>query len=223
MIIIDQRESRCTVPRKLEELKVPVIYDTLEIGDYVICGREEKLVIERKDANDYLGSMISGHLNNQLLEMSTNYSISILIVEGFITEALMTRQMPRLNYNANLAHVITRRSPNGKSGLPSVVCLDTQSDTAYFLKSLNDVMTTENLYFRTFVLETKKNKRNPALSILATFHNVGENRAKLLLEHFNWSLKRVLNADESELCQVEGIGKMIAHSIKKTYNGEIKE
>ena len=221
MIIIDTRETRCSVPHKLEELGVPIIYDTLEIGDYVICGNEnEKLIIERKDTSDYLGSMVSGHLNNQLLEMSTNYTISILIVEGFITEALMARQMPRINYNANLAHAITRRSPDGKNGLPSVVCLDTQYDTAYFLKSLNDVMTTEDLHFRTPVLETKKNKQDPALSILATFPHVGENRAKLLLEHFGNSLERVLNADESELCQVEGIGKTISQSIRKTYKGE---
>ncbi len=218
MIIIDQRETRSSIPHKLEELGVPTSYSMLEVGDYVVCG-QESLVVSRKAVNDYLGSMISGHLNNELLELSTNYPYSCLIVEGFITEALMARQMPRLNYNANLAHALLKRSPTGKSGVISIVCLDTAYDTAYFLKSAHDCLTKEGGMIREPVLETKKSKDNPALSILATFPQIGENRAKLLLDRFG-SLERVLTADESELCQVEGIGKTISQSILKTFKGE---
>lgn len=219
MIIIDQRETRSSIPRKLMELGVPISYSMLEVGDYVVCGKEN-LIVSRKEVHDYLGSMITGHLNNELLEMSTNYPYACLIVEGFITEALMARQMKRLNYNANLAHALLKRSATGKSGVISIVCLDTAYDTAYFLKSAHDCLTLEDGLIRTPVLETKKHNSDPSLYILASFPHVGEVRAGRLLKYFEGSLERVLNADESQLCQVEGIGKTIAQSIRKTYKGE---
>lgn len=218
MIIIDNRETRSVIPQKLEALKVPISYATLEVGDYVVCGNES-LVVSRKEVGDYIGSMKSGHLNNELLEMSANYPYTVLIAEGFVSEALMYRQMPRLNYNANLAHAILKRSPTGKSGVISIVTVDTSTDTANLLKSFHDCLTLEDGLIRTPVLETKKNNEDPSLYILASFPHVGRVRAERLLKHFI-TLEGVLNADESELCKIEGIGEIISQSIKKTYKGE---
>ena len=219
MIIIDNRETRCKVPQYLEKFEIPISYATLEVGDYVVCGNENLIVSRKAVVGDYLSSMKAGHLNNELLEMSTNYPYACLIVEGYLTEALMFSQMPRLNYYANATHAFLKRSPMGKSGTISIFSTETQYDTACVLKSAHDCLTTENGLVRTPVLETKKHNPDPSLYILASFPNVGEIRASRLLEHFG-NLKGVLNAEESDLCQVEGIGKTISQSILKTFKGE---
>ena len=50
----------------------------LEVGD-VACG---DIVIERKEAGDFVGSIIDGRLNEQAAKMSLNYDHKYVIIEG---------------------------------------------------------------------------------------------------------------------------------------------
>ena len=67
------------------------------------------------------------------------------------------------------------------------------------------------------------------LFIVESLPNIGPVNAKNLLQHFG-SVSNVLNASESELQQVEGIGKKTAENIRKVvdskylyFQKEIKE
>ena len=65
MILIDYREGQSDVPQELKNLGVPTTMTTLEVGDYVVSGREN-ICVSRKECVDYVGSLTSGHLNNEL-------------------------------------------------------------------------------------------------------------------------------------------------------------
>ena len=67
------------------------------------------------------------------------------------------------------------------------------------------------------------------LFIIESLPNIGPVNAKNLLEHFG-SVSKVINASESELMEVEGIGKITAQNIRKVidskylyFKKEIKE
>jgi len=219
MITIDNRERRSLVPRELEKLKIPVEYVNLEVGDYVCVGKEN-VVISRKEVNDYIGSLSSGHLSNELHDLSTNYPFAILIVEGFIGEALMYRQMKRYNYLSSLVGSALKRSPDGCSGTISVLSAETPFDTALMLKFIHDKVNETNGLVRSPVLQVIKWKpEQRAVGILSAFPYVGEKRAKLILDTFK-TLEGVCEASVEELMRIQGIGKVIAESVYKTWRNE---
>ena len=57
------------------------------------------------------------------------------------------------------------------------------------------------------------------LFIVESLPTIGPVNAKNLLEHFG-SVEKVFNASESELMEVEGIGKITAHNIRKVVESE---
>lgn len=225
MIWVDHREKRSVVPTQLEKLKVPIEFKMLEVGDYIVSGKED-LCAERKDMGDYVSSLVSGRLNNELYQMSFNYPISMIIVEGYIGEVLMHRKVKRQNYLSSLAGDITKRSPDGVGGLVNLVMLEGPLDTALFLKFLHDKETIEGELVRLPKAERIKiSDEDRKLYITASLPSIGPKRAKDLLTKFG-SIRSLANAEVGELTEIRGIGGTIAPMIHKVLNekylGEVR-
>ena len=61
----------------------------LPIGDYVVLnceGNIERICFERKTIGDFFGSVKSGRLFEQLLNMKNTYEINYLIIVGYIED-----------------------------------------------------------------------------------------------------------------------------------------
>ena len=221
MIIIDTREKRSYVPKKLQDWNIPITFSVLEVGDYVCVGKEN-VVVSRKEVHDYVGSLTSGHLNNELYDMSRNYPYAILIVEGFVSEALMYRKLKRYNFFSSLVGSTLKRAPEGRQGVISVLCAETPFDTALILKFIHDKVTEEEGLIRKPVLQAIRWKpEERTVAILAAFEGVGEKRAQDILKHFG-TLKAVCEASVEELMEVKGIGRRIAESIYNTWRSQWK-
>ncbi len=216
MITYDYREGNSTVPDLLERLGVTLTKTELAVGDYVVQG-EENIVIERKEAGDYIGSLKDGSLHTQLYELSTNYSFAILLVEGNVTSELMLRKMRRQQLLSSLAGSILKRSPDGKRGVISMVNVDTSWDTALFLKYCHDKVIGEEGLIRLPVLKAQKWKpEERAMGILAGFPGVGEIRATNIMSQPRLNtLQKVMNAEIEELTQAENMGPITARNIYK--------
>lgn len=201
-VIIDTREQRSIVFQQLQRMKVPIEVRTLDIGDYIIPCEQGIVCVERKEVNDYVSSLVSGRLYTQLYQMSYNFPISILVVEGFIDEILMYRDIKRQVYISSLAGSLFKRAPDGAQGVINLVCLSTPYDTALFIKYLYEKA--ENYEPRLPKMKRYKARDDEVLkAVLASLPGVGEKRAEKLLREFG-SLKRVISASKSELMKVLG-------------------
>lgn len=222
MILVDTREMNSVVPKQLEKFNVPLKYQTMEIGDYIVTNGRVKICVERKDVGDYVGSLISGRLHNQLYYMSHNYPYSILIVEGYIAEVLLHRKVKRQDYVSSLVGSLLKRSPDGCRGVINLVMLDTPFDTALFLKYLHDKVMNEK-YERLPVPTYLGKKMDTALiGMYACIPGVGIERAKILAQHFT-SLKSLLNASLSDFINIKGIGERLARKIYNFIHGGERE
>lgn len=224
MIFYDYHEDRSLVPGLLKRLGVPLTRTELEVGDYVASG-DENVVVERKEAGDYVSSLKDGSLQTQLYELSTNYPYAILLVEGIVTRALMQQKIKRQQLLSSLAGSILKRSPDGKRGVISMVNVDTPWDSALFLKYCRDKVTKEGGLVRIPSLKAQKWKpEERSMGILAGFPGVGEVRARNIMRclHLN-TLQKVMNAEVEGLVKVENVGPVVAHDIYRLSRKEFGE
>jgi len=217
MIVVDTREKGSLVPAKLEELKVPIEYRTLEIGDYLIGN----LCVERKEIGDYVGSLIEGRLNNQLYELSYHYSHSILLVEGFVDEVLWMRKIKRSVYISSLAGAICKKSIEGQQGVVSVVMVSSPYDTALLLYYLDEKVSSGEFRMPQYNPEPKW-KMSRIVSLVCSLPGVGETRGLKLLEKFN-SIEDLVKASVEQIDEVEGIGTKTAQEIWKVLHSKYLE
>lgn len=214
MIFYDYHEDQSPVPELIKHLGVPLTRTELQVGDYVVSG-DENVVIERKEAGDYVSSLKDGSLHTQLYELSTNYPFSILLVEGKVTHQLMIQKIKRQQLLSSLAGSILKRSPDGKRGVISMLNVDTPWDSALFLKYCHDKVAKTGGLVRVPVLKARKWKpEERAMGILSGFPGVGEVRARNIMRcpQLN-TLQKVTNAEIEDLVKAENVGPVVARDI----------
>lgn len=217
MIFIDSRETRCDVPKLVENLGIPTSQVELEVGDYAVTG----VCVERKSSEDYLASLTSGHLSDQLYAMSYNYPLSYLVVEGNMSAALQARGISRDIYISSLIGASYRKAPSGERGQIVTVNLDTPFDTALFLKKLHDKTLDHGPRLPgTKVKPTATNEM--LVAIVSMISGVGQKKAEKLIKRFG-NVRAIANATIAELQTVEGVGPKIANQVHTCLNAMYKE
>lgn len=216
MILVDYREKNCIVPEELEKLGVPIKFLQLEVGDYIVTG-EENVCVERKDSKDYVSSLTSGHLNNQLVAMSKEYGFSILLVEGTISAALVDTGTRRHAFISSLVGSVMKRAPDGKSGTISVLPVDTPYDSALALKFIHDKNNNPEGLVRLPKLNPIRFSQDEiVLVMLMSVPGIGKKLATSILEEFH-TLQNVANASQLELMGIPKIGKKKGGNVFKFF------
>jgi ERCC4-type nuclease len=221
MISIDTRE-KSRVPQLLSNLGVPTERKTLEVGDYVISGPTISCCISLKQVGDYLSSINSQHLSDELYQMSSCYNRSVLIIFGNLDEALLMRKIRRETYFQYLAGVVTHISDAGLQGTISALNFTTDFDVSKFLQSLHNLISTDDIYREPSVKKIKVTEETRTILNISRLPGVGSTRANSLLKHFK-SIRNIYNATPAQLEEVEGVGKGIAKLIYEFVNKEHKE
>jgi len=196
-IIADIHEKNSLVIANLSS-EADVEIKNLEIGDYVIG----ETVIERKTFSDFISSMLSKRLIEQLIQMQ-KYESRLLVLEGKDFEELKDT---KLNPNA-IRGMILSISLDFKT--PIVFTKD-EEDTSKFLV----VLAKKQLKGKTeFTLHSRKpaSEKEQKQYIIESFPNIGPKTAEALLKEFK-SIKGVINAGEEEL--KKAIGKKAESIIK---------
>ncbi len=79
-IIVDKSESRCGIPDLLDQyIDINTEIEELSTGDYQVA---DDVLIERKEVDDLINSLLHGRLFEQLTRMRTACTKSILLIEG---------------------------------------------------------------------------------------------------------------------------------------------
>lgn len=192
-ISVDYREKNSLVISEIISLGLEIEFKTLKIGDYIVNG----VVVERKTVSDFISSMISHRLRNQLEELQ-QYESRLLIVEGIDEQELYTD-----------SENLTGMHPNAIRGFLLSVLLNYKvpiiftknyEDTARFIAVLAKRKSKElplNVRKKTF------DKKEQMRFIIEAFPGIGPKTSKKLLKEFK-TIKNVINASEEELKKIVG-------------------
>ena len=217
LVYADSREGNSNVIRYLSQMEMDVKIQSMAVADYQVS---DEVAIERKTAKDFVDSMIDKRLFKQARELSEEFKRPLLILEGDDLYSGM------VNPNAIRGTIASIALDFGISIIPT---RDAQ-DTAAMIKRIairEQSGEKTNIQIRTDKKPVSLWEQQ--LFIIESLPNIGPVNAKNLLEHFG-SVSKVINASESELMEVEGIGKITAQNIRKVidskylyFKKEIKE
>ena len=217
IVYADSREGNSKVIRHLTEMEIDVKVHSMAVADYQVS---DEVAIERKTAKDFVDSLIDKRLFKQAKELSEEFKHPIMILEG---DDLYNGMV---NPNAIRGSLASIAIDFGISIIPT----RNAQDTAAMIKRI--AVREQNGERTPIQIRTDKKPVSlleQQLFIVESLPNIGPVNAKNLLQHFG-SVANVLNASESELQEVEGIGKKTAENIRKVidskylyFQKEIKE
>lgn len=211
-IICDSREANSIVMKELIEQGIKIETQSLEVGDYIISNR---ICIERKTVEDFVNSIIDKRLLFQLKHLRNNYENPLIIIEG-----------------ENDIYSVRNIHPNAIRGMLATIAISfsipilyskSPQDTASILKVIAKREQEDNQ--KDFSLRVEKKPlttREMQQFIIESFPNIGPTTAKQLLKELN-TIKNIINADESKLKSVDGVGEIRAREIKKLMEEEYKD
>lgn len=98
-IIIDQRESQKRIDNAIEMFESKLVdaeVGVIEVGDYLLVNDEDQVIgaIEYKTYDDFVSSMLNGHLESQLNDMD-KYNNPFLFVVG--TYGIWRKKNPNMH------------------------------------------------------------------------------------------------------------------------------
>lgn len=211
-VIADEREKPSGVPEALKEMGVRVEYRVLDVADYVIGA----YAVERKSVRDFISSLYSGRLFDQVHRMGEAYQTAFLIVEGQLWVELGNMRNPRSIWGALISAVLD-------FGLNTFFAPD-QEQTAQFLYTLGKGERRQSGSGEPPLIVRKPRTTDESriqLSVLASLPGVGPRMAKQLLDHFG-SLRKVFAASTTEISVGAGLGKSRALSFVKLLDSGYK-
>lgn len=213
MIFIDNQENRSGITDLLDGMGEEYELCQLELCDYHITGENGLVVIEHKNPEDYVASLISGHLSDQLTRMSREFDRSFVLVDGPISSALVEGGVTRKTYLSSLAGTYIKRADEGKGGAVCIIQMDDNWDTAMLLERIQHRMNDPKGLIRTpYIGAPHVVGGNPQLRALCAIKGIGEVSARALLRKFKtlWAITR---AEISEIEEVKGIGSGLAKNV----------
>lgn len=217
VVFADTREGNSKVIRHLSEMEIDVKVQAMAVGDYQVS---DEVVIERKTAKDFVDSIVDKRLFKQARSLMEEFKRPLIILEG---DDLYNGM---INPNAIRGSIASIALDFGISIIPT----RNAQDTAAMIKRI--AIREQSGEKTPIQIRTDKKPVNlweQQLFIIESLPNIGPVNAKNLLEHFG-TVANIINASESQLQEVEGIGKKTAANILKVvdskylyFQNEIKE
>ena len=180
-------------------------------GDYYT---EDGLVgIERK-YQDLIPSITSGTLFKQLKELKDNFTHPILFIQyNGIMEII--EDNPNIDYHAIIGALasVTARSD-----------ITVQYTGPFFAEVLFRTVSkfydgkNETKEIRYCPIRRQATSSEVKLDIISRIPKVGRKKGLQLLEHFDNSIGNIAKADEKEIMEISGIGKVLAKQIKEVFD-----
>jgi ERCC4-type nuclease len=202
-VFYDNREEKSSVPDFLRELDLEIEAAHLSEGDYIIG---ERACVERKSAADFVSSLKSGRLWDQIGRMSERYEVVVVIVEG-------QPRFPAASLEGAYAGVVRRGA--------SLFRVANSEETASFIRR---IALQEKKPKRSRKPRATRKWRGPdeiSEDVLSAIPGISVSRAEDLLEHFG-SLGAIASADAKDLQEVAGIGKKTAEEIAGVFQHQRK-
>lgn len=197
VVVCDYRERE--VAEALKLFGAHINKTSLNIGDF-ICS--DRVVVERKDHSDFVGSIIDGRIFEQASDMKSEFEKPIFIIEGSSNRDI--------SVNALKAAVAALATNFGAS----VISTKNPKDTAltiFWLAKKEQQESGRGIAIK--VGKKSKDERKLQEQIVCGLPGVSTVTCRRLLEHFG-SVDKIFSASEEELREVKGVGKKLAARIR---------
>ena len=203
VVVADSRELGALVTRELAKLGALVKSETLQVGDFILSDR---VVVERKEIDDFAASIIDGRLFEQAVKLKDAYMKPVIIVEGQ-TLTGSGRVRPEAMMGAYASLLVDY-------GIP-IVLTQKPSETAQLIFAISRREQLEGKRTpRIMTLNKPKSLQEEQEFVVSSLPNIDNTRAKKLLTTFH-TPQRVFQASKEELMSVQGIGEKISEEIRR--------
>lgn len=210
VVIADSRELGALVTRELAKLGAVVRSQTLDVGDFVLSDR---VVVERKDVEDFASSIIDGRLFQQASKLKESYGKPVIVVEG-MTLTGSGRVRPEAMMGAYASLLIDY-------GIP-VVWAQKPSEAAQLMFAIARREQIQDKRTPRIMTATKPSTIEEQQEfIVASLPNIDRSRAEKLLSSFQ-TVERIFQASKEELMSVTGIGDKISEEIRRVLTSKYK-
>ena len=202
-IMVDDRERRAGVLEHL--LAVPdvdVEVRRLPVGDY---DAEGGVVFERKTVRDFAVSVMDGRLFDQARRLANGVPAPVCILEDASSVAALGGLSREAFQGALIALSVV-------FGIP-VLCSESAEESAWLICAAARQVARRACGVVKRSPSRPSARRRVQLYILQGLPRIGDEKAGRLLAHFG-SVEAAMEADEGELCEVEGIGPGTAAAIR---------
>jgi len=201
-VVADERERPSGTPELLRAFGLQVEYRMLDVGDYIVS---PKCAVERKQERDFLKSLYSGRLFDQVHRLCEVYSHPVLLVESEMPSIAKQMTKPRAFWGALTTLTF-------QYGLSIFFTAEAQQ-TADFIYTL-----TKHKYFAKpkgpFIQKKPKtvSLEKAQLSLVSNLPGIGPKLADRALKRFE-TVRKVFSASIAELSSVDGIGRKKSEKI----------
>lgn len=210
----------------LTKNEIPFELTHLEVGDYICENLEthEKIVVERKILNDFVGSVWDSRLPKELLQMETNFRRGFLVLVGNWADYYSHRAMLKrakfvenvnaftVNHRLGIFASISCRYENIRmvqveNDNQFCVLLPKLLEKSYDGKKLGDMS----------VIRRKSSELN-YVNILTSFPNMGADKAKEIIEKYS-TFPMLYQALRDGTFECKGVGNKTIEALKITFLG----
>ena len=200
MIVVDQREPP-DIPARLRELGADVEVRQISPGDYVVG----EVAVERKTVSDFLRSIVTKRIFDQMTRLRDAYPVPVILVEGDLSEISESKN-PRAFWGALLAFTLREHV--------TMLFTPDQEQTCQLLVTLHKRMGAGpdeyGLRHKPKLLTLEERQR----FLVQGLPSIGETLSENLLAHFG-TPRAVFAADERALTDVPKIGRAKAAEIAR--------
>ena len=210
-IIVDDREPK-HISTSLKRRKCNVEVKQLGIGDYLL---DDGVIIERKEGQDFISSMQSGRLWEQLKQMSQYKHPMVCIVMNNIWKYFYFSRGKYLHksFFGAIKTVVM------KYNIPVITFYD-EDDFLRYLERIEHSTSTGSRH-TTELMRRPKTMKERQENLISCAANVSIKTAQKLLNHFG-SPYWIAQAQIDDIAEVSGVGKKTATNVynvfKEMYN-----
>jgi len=211
-IFADFREKSNPVVKELANMNIDLKLEKVENADYLLSSR---CGVEFKTVNDFVDSIVDGRLLQQLKVLKESFERPLVIIEG-IEDIYSVRNVHPNAIRGMIATITV------SYGIPLVYTKSPQETAALLcIIAKREQEVTE----KDFQLHSEKRiftLKEAQEYLVSALPGIGSALAKPLLKHFK-SVRKIFNAKEEELQEVEKIGKEKAKKIRDVIDKEWEE
>jgi len=211
---IDVHEDKKII-KVFDKEKINYEVRSLKVGDYNVVGGDEKvstICFERKSFDDFVGSVYSGRLFEQLMNMQKNFDYNYLFVVGYFEDFVKgciysKRKAPTVEwYLGTIASILVRYDVK-------VFAVKNNRQMVRLMKKIVEKI--DDGRGVEFVKRIALTTDDRVLNVLCCVEGISVEKAKRVLEKF--SLYDLFLVEVDDLIKVPGIGRKLAENIKKVF------